>query len=143
MPDEEYRPFRPRSSRRVALSLAVLVPVVIVTGSYFVPGVQLLDRLGFIAFSLLVSLILWRYANVAALPGPDGLVVRNIIGTTRLEWAQIVSVRFGDRPWPQLDLADGQTLAVLGIQRSDGPVAVEEARRLARLIADHEPGSDH
>jgi hypothetical protein len=37
----------------------------------------------------------------------------------------------------QLDLADGDTLAVMGIQRADGAFAESEARRLATLVALH------
>ena len=47
-------------------------------------------------------------------------------------------MRFGSgRPWVQLDLADGDTLAVMGIQRADGACADAEARRLATLVAQH------
>jgi hypothetical protein len=35
----------------------------------------------------------------------------------------------------QLDLDDGDTLAVMGVQRSDGERARQEARRLATLVA--------
>jgi hypothetical protein len=71
-------------------------------------------------------------------PDEDGLTVRNLMITTRLTWAEIVSVRFGaGRPWVQLDLADGDTLAVMGIQSADGARAEAEARRLATLVARH------
>lgn len=64
--------------------------------------------------------------------------MRNLVHRRRLAWAEIVSVRFGHgRPWVQLDLADGTTLAVMGIQRSDGALANREARRLATLVARH------
>jgi hypothetical protein len=87
---------------------------------------------------LLLVWFCWRQASVAAIPSQDGLVVRNLMVTTRLEWAQIVSVRFGGgRPWVQLDLDDGDTLAVMGIQRADGERAIAEARRLATLVAEH------
>ena len=37
-------------------------------------------------------------------------------------------------PWPRIDLADGLDMAVMAIQRSDGPVSVDEAQRLADLV---------
>ena len=73
-----------------------------------------------------------------ALLDERGLTVRNLVLVRRLEWAEVVDVRFGEgRPWVQLDLADGDTLAVMAIQRADGPAAQREARRLATLVARH------
>nr|WP_284500986.1 PH domain-containing protein [Bowdeniella massiliensis] len=88
--------------------------------------------------------MLWRQASVRAQPDDEGLTVRNFIRTTRLSWAQIISVRFGQgRPWAVLDLANGTELAVMAIQRADGDAAMSEARRLATLIEEHEvTGSD-
>ena len=43
----------------------------------------------------------------------------------------------GGEPWVTLDLADGDTLAVMAIQRADGEDAVAEARRLATLVDVH------
>lgn len=139
MNTDRYRPFRPRGTRIVALALAVIVPVVLV-GMGLVVRAGIWDLAGFLALGLLVSWVLWRMGSVKAVPGAEGLVVRNVFLTTRLSWAQIVSLRFGDRPWPQLDLTDGDTLAVMGMQRSDGAFAQAEARRLAGLIEEHEAG---
>ena len=64
--------------------------------------------------------------------------MHNLIRTTRLEWAQIVAVRLGGgNPWVSLDLDDGETLAVMGIQRADGERGQAEAKRLATLVALH------
>ena len=63
--------------------------------------------------------------------------MRNVVYTTRLEWAQIVAVRFGGGdPWVTLDLDDGEVLAVMAIQRADGDRGRAEARRLATLVAE-------
>ncbi len=72
-------------------------------------------------FRLLVAWFLSRQAMVRAVPDGDGLMVRNLVVTRHVAWAEIVSVRFGQgRAWAQLDLADGDTLAVMGMQASDG-----------------------
>ncbi len=64
--------------------------------------------------------------------------MRNVIYTRRLAWPQIVSVRFGSGDaWVRLDLADGSTLAVMGIQRADGARGEAESRRLAALVQAH------
>lgn len=90
--------------------------------------------------AVLVCGFLYRQGSVHALPGSDGLVVRNVVRRHHLDWAQIVNVRFGERDWVQLDLSDGHVLSVMAIQRVDGKRAQVAARRLATLVARHEPG---
>ena len=138
-----YRPFRPTAARWVANVLAVVVLTFMVVLALVVPaiageGVGPADRAGIIGFGLLVSWFLTRQAGVRATPDRQGLTVRNLLLTRRVEWAEIVSVRFGQgRPWVQLDLADGDTLAVMGVQAADGARAVAEATRLSTLVARH------
>lgn len=140
---ELYGPFRPRRARVVALTLAVLTLTGLGSLAAFLPmatgvDVRALDRLLIAGFAVALAWFCWRQASVAALPDADGLTVRNLFLSRRLEWAEIVSVRFGDRPWVQLDLSEGDTLAVMGIQRADGAFARTEASRLATLVALHE-----
>ncbi len=119
----------------MALGLAVGVTVMLVVLALIVPGrYEWWDRAGFIVVALLIDGFLWRQATVRAVPSERGLHVRNLVVQRDLEWSQVVAVRFGERPWPQLDLDDGDTLAVMGIQRSDGERAVAEAQRLATLV---------
>ena len=140
---ELYAVFRPRRARTVALVLAVLSLVGLGALAAFLPvttgaAVGLVDRVGIALFGIALAWFCYRQASVRAVPDTDGLTVRNLFLSRRVEWAEIVSVRFGDRPWVQLDLADGETLAVMGIQRADGDVARRESRRLATLVALHE-----
>lgn len=146
--DRMYRPFRPRAARWVAWVAAVgfvagigfLAVVVPARLSITVPWA---DRVGYALLAFAVAWLLLRHAGVRALPDEDGLTVRNLVYTRRVAWPEIVSVRFGpDRPWVQLDLADGGTLAVMGIQRADGTRATQEARRLATLV-DHHSRTPH
>lgn len=135
------RPFRPRAARLVSLPLAVatlgMMTGIAVALPRIVGGpVGLGDRAGFAAVGLAVAWFLLREAGVRADPDAAGLTVRNLLRTRRLDWAEIVSVRFGpDRPWVQLDLANGETLAVMAVQRADGTRARAEAARLAALVA--------
>lgn len=141
--DPLHRPLRPRAARLVcvplaALSLAMMVGLAV--GLPALTGVRLGagDQVGFVGLGAAMAWFLLLEAGVRAVPGPDGLVVRNLLRTRRLAWAEIVSVRFGpDRPWVLLDLADGDTLAVMAVQRADGDRARAEARRLATLVALH------
>jgi hypothetical protein len=140
--DPLHRPFRPRAARVVAWVLAVVVTGFMVALAVVLPRVMgevgVPDRLGIAGFGLLVSWFLVREAGVRAVPDASGLTVRNLMLSRRLEWTEIVSVRFGHgRPWVQLDLADGDTLAVMAIQAADGARASVEAGRLATLVALH------
>lgn len=136
---ELHRPFRPRRARRVAYPVAagVLLLMVVLAVATPVP-MGGLDRVGFVVVGLLVAWFLHRQASVTALPSATGLHVRNLLLSRELEWAEIVAVRFGGgRAWAELDLDDGDTLAVMAVQRADGPRAEAEARRLATLVALH------
>lgn len=136
--NDPYHPFRPRLARVVTLAIGavvVLLTVVLLLVSQQLPA---LDKAGFGGLALLIAWFCWRQADVRAVPDADGLTVRNLVVHRRLAWADIVSVRFGQgRPWVQLDLVDGDTLPVMGIQRADGAFADGEARRLATLVARH------
>ena len=136
--DKQYAPFRPRLARIVTAVMAVVVIVGTVVVMVSIPELGPADQIGFALLGLLIVWFCWRQFSVAAIPSADGLVVRNLMITTRLQWAEVVSVRFGSgRPWVQLDLADGDTLAVMGVQRADGERANAEARRMATLVAAH------
>ncbi len=138
MTGADDRPFRPRAARVVTLAIGALV--LVLTGALLLalPALGWLDRAGFVVVALAIAWFCWREASVVARPDATGLFVRNLVLSRRLAWAQIVSVRFGEgRPWVQLDLDDGDTLAVMAIQRADGAFAQVEARRLATLVAAH------
>lgn len=137
-----YAPFRPRLARVVTLTLAAVVAVltIVLVGALpsiapeYGPG----DLAGIAGLGLATSWFCWRQASVRARVDERGLTVRNLLVTRRLDWAQVVEVRFGQgRPWVQLDLADGDTLAVMGVQRADGAFADAEASRLATLVELH------
>lgn len=142
-PAELYAPIRPRAARWV--SWALLAATVVATVGLIVVmyagdlGMTPGDTVGTLAVGSLIAWFCYRQATVAALPDTSGLTVRNLIVVRRLAWAEIITVRYGDgRSWAQLDLSDGDTLAVMGIQRADGDFAQGEARRLATLVAIHE-----
>jgi len=62
---------------------------------------------------------------------PDALIVVNGYRRRSYEWSQVigVSLRRG-APWAALDLSDGTTISLIGIQGSDG----QRARRAVREI---------
>jgi hypothetical protein len=135
-----HRAFQPRRARVVALGIGGLALLGSVVLAVVVPGGRLGDALGFVSLGALVALVAYRQAAVRVLVDEDGLVVRNLVHTRRLGWAQVVGVSFGGgAPWAQLDLSDGDVLAVMAVQRADGAHGAAEAQRLATLVALHGP----
>jgi len=93
------------------------------------------DRALLIVCGFLLAAGLWRFASIRAVPSNGGLVIRNLITTRTIEWAQIVRVQFGGgAPWVSMDLADTDTVAVMAIQRADGAFGQAEAARLSALV---------
>ncbi|PJI85588.1 PH domain-containing protein [Luteimicrobium subarcticum] len=140
-----YAPFRPR----FALFAGALTATVLVGGCAFVAlaarqtGFDSGQRVAIVVVGLLGAWFLELLVNTSARPTPDGLTVRNVVHRRRLEWAEVVAVRFAPAdPWVVLDLADGTTLAVMAVQRADGARGVRDANRLARLVALHGEAPD-
>jgi hypothetical protein len=135
--------FRPRRGRQFALGFAAAQLLVFVVLAIVLPigglgGWGVSDSVMLVVLGLLIAWALGRYAALRATPSPSGLVVRNIIVTTTLEWSQVVGVRFtGGDPWLYLDLASGDDIAVMAIQKSDGGFARQEAGRMAALLQAH------
>lgn len=87
--------------------------------------------------SAIVILVLLLVSRPRLEIGEKGLRVVNILNERRLDWNQIVAVRFAkDAPWASLDLTDGTRLNLMAVQNSDGPraraIAVEIANRCSR-----------
>ncbi|WP_218974645.1 PH domain-containing protein [Streptomyces sp. NP160] len=136
--DRLHAPFRPVRGPLVSRVLGVVAVVLFTALAAFVVEQTVWDRLGFFVVGLAVMAFCEMQARVVAVPDERGLFVRNLVHRRRLEWAEVVGVSFGGgRPWVQLDLSDGDTLAVMGVQRADGDRGVAEADRLATLVALH------
>ena len=96
------------------------------------------SRLGVVAVGVVVVLVLHRLAGVRVETSAAGVRVVNVLGRRRLEWAEIVGVRLlQDDAWMMLDLSDGQALAAMGVQRSEGARGQRQAREFARLVNQH------
>ncbi|GAB4085517.1 PH domain-containing protein [Myceligenerans cantabricum] len=145
-PAARYRTFRGRFTTPTAWSMGVTLAVgcvfiaLVATG----PGAaSVVNRVSIIVVGLFFVLLTLRFAAVRAEPDPDGLTVVNYARRRRLDWAEIVAVRFGSGdPWVHLDLADGTVLAVMAVQRADGEHGMAEARRLVTLISEHGEAAD-
>jgi len=137
------RTWRPRRARIVAFAIAVVVMAVVVGVAVLLPSgggrpFGLADRIGIVTVGALVAGVLVRQGLVRLTADERGLYVVNLFRKRRLDWAEVeaVSLRRGD-PWLTLHLTDGETLAVMGIQSTDGRLAQTNAREVAALVAEH------
>ena len=87
-----------------------------------------------IVIALLFGVLMYALLRSRAVAYADRLVVVNGYRRRELTWPQIVAARLPPgAPWVTLDLADGETCAVMGIQSSDGNrarIALRELRAL-------------
>ena len=66
----------------------------------------------------------------------EHLIVVNGYQRRAFEWAQVVAIHMPPgAPWATLDLADGDTCPVMGIQGSDGDRARLAVRQVRALLA--------
>ena len=72
-----------------------------------------------------------------------GLTVVNGYRTRTYEWSQVISVSLRrGAPWGTLDLSDGTTISLIGVQGSDGKRARRAVRELRATIASNTPGGN-
>ncbi|KGN38830.1 hypothetical protein N803_08940 [Knoellia subterranea KCTC 19937] len=134
-------PFRSRRGRLMATVMAVVSIVLFALLAVLVSGVDeggwvVADRVMMAVIGVGLALVLWRWAAVRAVPDDTGLNVHNLIGQRHIAWDEIEDVTFDDGdPWVSLHLKDTETVAVMAIQRADGPSSRAEAQRLADLVA--------
>jgi len=137
---DPYAVMRPRRGRAMAIgagiaSLVLFGGVAVAVGRAGIEGWGLTDSLLMFGLGVLIALMMWRFATLRAVPSPSGLEVRNVLLTRRIGWDEVERVRFaGGDPWVLLDLTDGDQLAVMAVQRADGPYGQAEASRLAALV---------
>ncbi|MFC9430569.1 PH domain-containing protein [Streptomyces sp. NPDC056987] len=126
--------FRPTATRTVLLSVGTVMFVVISAIGLVLEQLSTGERLSFILTALLFFGVLALLSRPKVVADDTGVTVVNLTRTRRLEWAEIlrVNLRPGD-PWVFLDLSDGSSLPVLGIQPG---VAKAHAIRDARALRD-------
>ncbi|MFD0775396.1 PH domain-containing protein, partial [Streptomonospora algeriensis] len=79
------------------------------------------DRLGLVVLGAAGAGGLHLLARPRLQATETRVTVVNSIRTHVLEWPEIIDARMPvGEPWPTIDLADGSTLAVMGIQSNDG-----------------------
>jgi hypothetical protein len=132
--------WRPRKARIIPYVLAAVVVAGMVVLAVAMPrNWHLGDRIGLVVIGLLVAGILHMLARSRITADDRGVTVVNGLRTHEYEWAEVLGVSMAEgAPWPTLDLADGSTIAAMGIQASDGDRAHLAVAELAALV--HERG---
>ncbi|WP_344955431.1 PH domain-containing protein [Actinomadura miaoliensis] len=136
--------WRPRTTRIVAYTMAgVIVLGMVVLAIVVAPSFQIADRILLVLFGLGLAWILHMLARCHAAADTSGLTVVNAFRTRRLAWAEVVDVTMnvGD-PWPTLDLADGTTLGVMGINATEKTRAAHDFAQLQALLKTHAEAPD-
>ncbi|MFI5758813.1 PH domain-containing protein [Streptomyces sp. NPDC051569] len=126
--------FRPTRTRAVLLSVGAVMFAVI-TAVALLLDMTGGSRMSFILTALLIFGVLVLLSRPQVVADESGVTVVNVTRTRRLAWAEIlrVNLRPGD-PWVFLDLSDGTSLPVLGIQPGIAKAhAIRDARALRAL----------
>ncbi|MDV9189667.1 PH domain-containing protein [Streptomyces sp. SR27] len=124
--------FRPGRTRAILLTMGTAMFVVITAVALMLERLGPGERVSFVFTAALLSGVLVLLSRPKVVADDEGVTVVNITRTRRLAWAEIlkVNLRPGD-PWVFLDLSDGTSLPVLGIQPG---IAKESAIRDARAL---------
>jgi hypothetical protein len=134
------RTWRPLGPRVVGVAVTVALIAVVAAGWF---GLDEADRARFtwfqrgtlVFFGLLYLALMFALIRSRAVAYADRLVVVNGFRRHEFEWPQIVAARLPPgAPWVTLDLADGETASVMGIQGSDGTRARTALRELRTLV---------
>jgi hypothetical protein len=135
--------FRPALTRAVLLTVGAVLVVTFAVVALVLPDPwTVADRAVMIAAGLVIFGILALLSRPKVRADRDGVTVVNLVTSRRLAWAEVLNVnlRPGD-PWVYLDLADGTSMAAMGIQPGMAPArAVRDAGRLRRLAETHGTG---
>lgn len=142
--DPAARMWRPHGTR-IAGALGIGVLIVATGIAWYFMGERIQGtfnwamRLTVIAIFGSMGAGWWAMARSRIVAAEEGVTVVNGWRVRRYDWAQIVSLRLRQgAPWAELDLTDGATLPVFGVQGSDGPRARAAVREFRAVLAEHE-----
>ncbi|MER5464255.1 PH domain-containing protein [Streptomyces sp. NPDC002668] len=127
--------FRPTRTRIVLLTVGAVMFAVITAIALLLEKLSAAERSSFIFTALVFLGVLALLSRPKVVADENGVTVINLTRTRQLEWAEIlrVNLRPGD-PWVFLDLSDGSSLPVLGIQPGIAKAhAISDARALRAL----------
>ncbi|MFD7625647.1 PH domain-containing protein [Streptomyces sp. NPDC059851] len=128
--------FRPTRTRVVLLGVGLAMFATITAIALLLENLSGGERISFVVTAALMASVLVLLSRPKVVADETGVTVVNLTTTRRLVWAQVlrVNLRPGD-PWVFLDLSDGTSLPVLGIQPGVAKQqAIGDARTLRALV---------
>ncbi|MFI9123670.1 PH domain-containing protein [Streptomyces bikiniensis] len=136
--------FRPGRTRAVLLTVGIAMFATVTVVAMMLERLGPGERASFVFTAALFLGVLVLLSRPKVVADDEGVTVVNITRTRRLAWAEIlrVNLRSGD-PWVFLDLSDGTSLPVLGIQPGIArEAAVRDARALRTLAESRGTGTE-
>ena len=136
------RTWRPLGPRVMGIGITVCLVAVVAVGWFSFDAetrskFTIFQRGTLIFFGLLFCVLMYALIRSRAVAYADRLVVVNGYRRREFGWPQVVAARMPPgAPWVTLDLADGETVALMGIQGSDGDRARRALRELKALVAE-------
>jgi hypothetical protein len=138
-----WRPFGVRIAVWVlgGLLLAIVVFVWVAFDAATRAQFTLLERITLVLIGLMLFAAYYALVRSRVTATAEGLTVINGYRTRTYEWSQViqVSLRRG-APWGTLDLSDGTTVSLIGVQGSDGARARRAVREIRAAIEENTPG---
>lgn len=111
--------------------MGLMIVLAIVVAETF----KLPDRIGLLLFGALVAGILVVLGRVKVSWDDKGITLVNPFKTHHYAWGEVLDVTFEPgQPWPYIDLADGSSIGVMGIQGSEGAPAQQAVEELRAML---------
>jgi PH (Pleckstrin Homology) domain-containing protein len=125
------------------VAVMTVVAVLLKSSTTGVVAFQTADQVAMVGLGLALAAGVLFVSRPRVDADAAGIEVRNIVGTYRLPWTLVHSVRF-DRhsPWATLLLRNGEELAVLAVQAADKERALDAVEGLRALHAAATPAED-
>ncbi|MEU6425328.1 PH domain-containing protein [Microbispora sp. NPDC046973] len=136
--------WRPRVTTIIAYGMAAVMVIGSILLAVGLPEqFKLPDRLGMVAFGVVVACVLHLLGRLRVRADEKGITVVNPLRVHRFEWAEVLDVTMveGD-PWPKLDLADGVSLGAMGIQSTERERSRRAVAQLTALIRERGEAPD-
>ncbi|MCW2817671.1 MAG: hypothetical protein JWR42_458 [Marmoricola sp.] len=137
-----WRPFGVRVAIWVlgGLLVVLLVAVWIGLGDDVRSQFTLFQRATLVLMGVLLFLTYNSLVRSKVIATAEGLTVVNGYRRRTFEWSQVIAVHLRrGAPWGSLDLSDGTSISLIGVQGSDGDRARRAVREIRATIAARTP----
>jgi hypothetical protein len=133
----------PRRLRRACAATALVVVVVMVvvgvllkSSSTGTMSFKTSDQVAMVVLGLIIAAGLLALGRPRVDADAEGIRVRNVLGGYRFPWDFVRAVRFErSSAWASLALANGDEIALMAVQATDGERAVAAVEGLRALLA--------